>query len=214
MEYAAKITKEGKYTLAEFPDCVGCQTFVEDGESIENAARDALEGWLESHLGRDLAPPRPGIHRGADVVMIGVPVGLAVRLELRWARAAAGLTQAELAKKVGISQQALQKLESRQANPTIATLDRVARGLGGSVYVVFDRAEKSAVRERNPTHPGTASDYTTEEKRSNKVTSPRVATKPSKTLRDVRSSGGGTSAAASDVAQPIGKSKSVGKRGR
>ena len=214
MEYAAKITKEGKYTLAEFPDCVGCQTFVEDGESIENAARDALAGWLESHLGRDLAPPRPRNRRGADVVVIGVPVGLAVRLELRWARAAAGLTQAELAKKVGISQQALQKLESRQANPTIATLDRVARGLGGSVYVVFDRTEKSAVRESKPTYPGTESGHMAGMKSSNKVTSPRVATKASKTLRDGRSSTASKSVAASDLAQARGKSRSPVKRGR
>jgi antitoxin HicB len=213
MEYAAKITKEGKYTLAEFPDCVGCQTFVEDGESIADAAQDALEGWLESHLGRDLVPPRPIAHRGAGFVRIGVPVGLALRLELRWARAAAGLTQAELARKVGMSQQAVQKLESRQANPTIATLDRVARGLGGSVHLKFTNTEQGAVREARQSY-GRTSVYSATRKSSSKATSPGVAAKAAMILRDGRSSSSSKSVPASDLAQARGKSKPVEKRGR
>jgi DNA-binding XRE family transcriptional regulator/predicted RNase H-like HicB family nuclease len=133
MEYAARITREGKWVLAEFPDCPGCQTFADPGQSIDELAQDALKGWLESHLKRDLAPPRPKRHRtrpGVQYHMIPVSASLAVRLELRWAREEAKLTQAQLAKVTGMTQQQVQRLESANANPTIATLERIARGLG------------------------------------------------------------------------------------
>lgn len=138
MEYAAVVTKEGKYTLAEFPDCPGCQTFADKGESIEAMAQDALTGWLASHLARGLTPPRPSAHKaepGSRIMPITVPPVLAVRLELRWAREDAHLTQADLARSVGISQQQVAKLEGPDANPTLDTLQRVARGLGRQLHV-------------------------------------------------------------------------------
>lgn len=49
---------------------------------------------------------------------------------LRYARHQAGLTQAELARRMGISQAAVAKLERPQANPTIATLDDALRETG------------------------------------------------------------------------------------
>lgn len=132
MEYIAKITKEGRYTLAEFPDCPGCQTFSEPGEDLTVLAQDALSGWLEAHLMNDEAPPRPTTRRirGGRSLAIEVPVTLAVRLALRWAREDEHLTQAQLARRVGVSQQQLAKLEGPRANPTIATLAAVAKGLG------------------------------------------------------------------------------------
>lgn len=132
MEYVAKIAKEGRYTLAEFPDCPGCQTFAEPGEDIAILAQDALTGWLEAHLIDDEAPPRPTARRirKEHTLAIEVPVTLAVRLALRWAREDEHLTQAQLAKRVGVSQQQLAKLEGPRANPTISTLAAVAKGLG------------------------------------------------------------------------------------
>ena len=55
---------------------------------------------------------------------------LGVRLALRWAREDAGLTQAALAKQMGISQQAYAKLESPDSNLTMETLERAAKALG------------------------------------------------------------------------------------
>jgi transcriptional regulator with XRE-family HTH domain len=49
---------------------------------------------------------------------------------LKDARASAGLTQAQLASRMGVSQAAVAKLEGPRANPTIATLDAVLRGTG------------------------------------------------------------------------------------
>lgn len=138
MEYSAVVTTEGKFTLAEFPDCPGCQTFAEEGESIEAVAADALDGWLVSNLGRGISPPRPGsvpIRKKAKVISVCVTPSLAIRIELRWAREDANLTQAALAQAVGITQQQVAKLEAADSNPTIDTLDRVAKGLGRHLHV-------------------------------------------------------------------------------
>jgi transcriptional regulator with XRE-family HTH domain len=49
---------------------------------------------------------------------------------LRRARTDAKLTQAELARRLGVSQPAVVKLERPGANPTVRTLDRVLRATG------------------------------------------------------------------------------------
>ncbi len=51
-------------------------------------------------------------------------------------RLLAGLSQAELAKRVGVTQQAIQRLERRKGcSPSIATICKVARRLGCDVQV-------------------------------------------------------------------------------
>jgi transcriptional regulator with XRE-family HTH domain len=49
---------------------------------------------------------------------------------VRAARRNAGLTQTELAARLGMTQAAVARLERRGANPTVATLDRVLRAAG------------------------------------------------------------------------------------
>ncbi len=44
-----------------------------------------------------------------------------------------GLTQAELAHLAGVSQPAIAQLESPDSNPTIDTINRVARAMGGQI---------------------------------------------------------------------------------
>lgn len=146
MQYPAIVTKEGEFTLAEFPDCPGCQTFVRGDADIEGAAREALEGWLDANLGREMLPNRPGtvaISKRAHVRNIAVPLNLSLRLELRRARDEAGLTQAEFAETVGMTQQQYARLEGAASNPTLSTLDRIASraGLGLSVTRVAERSQ-------------------------------------------------------------------------
>lgn len=52
---------------------------------------------------------------------------------IREARLNAGLTQAELARRLDVSQAAVAKLEQPQANPTVRTLERVLRATGRSL---------------------------------------------------------------------------------
>src|SRR5690348_58441 len=49
---------------------------------------------------------------------------------IRKSRTAAGLTQAELAARAGLTQSAVARLERGRANPTIATLDNVIAATG------------------------------------------------------------------------------------
>lgn len=55
---------------------------------------------------------------------------LAAARLIREARAAGGLTQAELGRRLGISQAAVAQLEQPAANPTVARLDEVLHAAG------------------------------------------------------------------------------------
>lgn len=141
MKYDALVSMEGKYTLAEFPDCPGCQTFAEPGQDIVSIAREALEGWLEAHLVHGRVPPRPTergrARKGTRIVPVIIAPRLAIALALRWARQDAGLTQKEFAKRMGMSQQQAARLEDPDTNPTVETLERAAAALGAQVELVL-----------------------------------------------------------------------------
>ena len=62
------------------------------------------------------------------------------------ARRRAGLTQADLAKRLAISQASVAQLERADSNPRLATLDRVLRAAGFEL-VVTTRPRKSGVDE-------------------------------------------------------------------
>jgi DNA-binding XRE family transcriptional regulator/predicted RNase H-like HicB family nuclease len=143
MRYTALLTKEGRNTLVNFPGCPGCQTFAEPGEDIRERAEDALAGWLESHLVSGQAPPEPKRTRrrtAARSIEVPVPAKLAVKLQLRWARKRAGLTQAELARRAGLSQPAVARLEDPDYNPSLEMLERVAAALGSRLEVALSAA--------------------------------------------------------------------------
>src|SRR4051794_18501295 len=62
---------------------------------------------------------------------------------VRRARTDAGLTQEQLARRLGVTQAALARLEKRDSNPTIATLDRVLRATGRRLDLRLGRSERS-----------------------------------------------------------------------
>ena len=51
------------------------------------------------------------------------------------ARAAAGISQKQLAALTGIDQSDISKIERGVANPSVATLDRIARAMGGNLSI-------------------------------------------------------------------------------
>ena len=72
-------------------------------------------------------------------------------LLLRDARRAAGLTQAELAARLGVSQSAVAKLEREGCNPTVETLDRTLRAAGFRLQIIApawsDGVDESLLRQ-------------------------------------------------------------------
>lgn len=64
---------------------------------------------------------------------------LEIGIQVRDLRKKAGLTQIELAKKLGVSQQVLSRLESGEAdNPTVSTLERIAQATGHRMRLEFE----------------------------------------------------------------------------
>ena len=59
----------------------------------------------------------------------------AAALVIREARAASGLTQAELGRRLGISQAAVAQLEQPGSNPTVARLDEVLHAAGRNLQL-------------------------------------------------------------------------------
>lgn len=133
MRYPATISEDSGAFVVLFPSCPGCQTQADSRDEIAPMAQEALEGWLESTLAAGQAPPQPKTARaprGSKLLWVEVPAQLAVKIELRWTRERAGLTQAQLARRAGVSQQQIVELEQPDSKPTLHTLERVARALG------------------------------------------------------------------------------------
>ena len=56
---------------------------------------------------------------------------------IKEARLQAGLTQKELAERLGITESAVGKMENKKSAPSVNTLQRVATAVGKELLVVF-----------------------------------------------------------------------------
>ena len=61
----------------------------------------------------------------------------ALRRQLIELRIQENITQEEAARRIGISRSALARLESGKFNPTLKSLQRIAKGLGKKLIVTF-----------------------------------------------------------------------------
>ncbi len=89
-----------------------------------------LRQW--AHLVRNRVPPAPRRHAKA-AGSVAVPANLAAKILLRRARVDAGLSQAELARRAGITQPSIAKIENPDHELKLATLERVLAVLGKRV---------------------------------------------------------------------------------
>jgi transcriptional regulator with XRE-family HTH domain len=69
---------------------------------------------------------------------------LAVRLQLRWARQDLGLSQAALARRIGVTRQQIALLESPDSNVTLRTLERVAEAMNLDLEIKLTHAQDAA----------------------------------------------------------------------
>lgn len=140
MIYFAKITKESsKSFLVEFPELEGCYT---EGTNIKDAiknAKEALNGWLASNCDREFNIPEPKKRKSTNHYPIDVDLSISFAIMLRKIRKEKKLSQAFVAKKIGITQQAYAKLESPlKANPSLATIQKISEKL--DIEFVFNLA--------------------------------------------------------------------------
>lgn len=132
--YPAIIQKECNSWMVRFPDFEHISTFGGTLEDAIIAAGEALNGCLESDFERGFDFPEPSVYDGDHVYLIPLEPNIALALELRKARA--GRPQVEVARELGISYQAYQRLEHpAKSNPTVKTLAKIAKVLGKSLEI-------------------------------------------------------------------------------
>jgi antitoxin HicB len=130
LTYPAKIRHiaADKAYLVEFPDLPGCLTEGDTLDAAKQNAREALTGYLSSIFERNLKIPDPSALKGRNIYDIEPEPEVAVPILLRRLRETRKLTQGDIAKVLGISYQAYQRLEKPgKSNPTIKTLERLAK---------------------------------------------------------------------------------------
>lgn len=65
----------------------------------------------------------------------GCSIAAKVGAEIRLARKVTGLTQIELAEKSGVPQETISRLERGHSNPTLGTLEKLAKAMGVEIAV-------------------------------------------------------------------------------
>lgn len=131
MKYFSRISKQktGEY-LVEFPQLEGC---LSEGKTLAEAkknASEALNGWLASNCDRNLNIPNPKIKKGRGYYPIEVDLQITLAIILRKKRKMKRLSQNQVAKKLGITQQAYAKLEMpAKTNPSLSTLKKLSKTL-------------------------------------------------------------------------------------
>jgi len=136
IQYQAKIYKDGDSYSVEFPDLPGCFSMGRDLEEAKEMAKEALSLYLEEAKNPKWEIPKPKTRRGEQYHWIQPSFDVAIAILIRHARLKHGLTQAELAKRVGITTQQLQKLETPgKSNPTVKTLSAISDALEESLNI-------------------------------------------------------------------------------
>ncbi len=136
MTYTAILKKSNGSYLVEFPDIPSINTYGETIEEALNNAKEALNGCLESDFERGFTLPKPGKRKYQNGYAIDVEPHISLAYQLRKVRN--GMSQSEIAKKLGISYQAYQKLENpRKCNPTVKTLEKISDVFGKNLVIAF-----------------------------------------------------------------------------
>lgn len=125
--------KTSKTYGVRFPDFPTIVTFGNSFPEAVEMAKEALIAMLESGFDRNQPLPvshKPKTKRGDKVVFIPMEPDVQTAYLLRHWRQSAGLTQKQLAARMGISFQAYQRMERPgHANLTVATLQKIADAL-------------------------------------------------------------------------------------
>ena len=130
IRYQALIEKDGSNYSVSFPDLPGCFSSGDTRNDAAENAREALSLYLEEARDPKWEVPKPKSRKSKRYVWVQPFVDIAIPLMIRQARLSRGLTQKELAKRLEIALQQLQKLETPgRSNPTVKTLAAISEAL-------------------------------------------------------------------------------------
>lgn len=87
------------------------------------------------------AETRKARDAGFDELMASINPGFALRREMVEARKRAGLSQRELARRMGTAQSVIARLEQGQRSPNIKTLRRLAEVTGSRLVIRLESAK-------------------------------------------------------------------------
>lgn len=136
IRYQAKIFKDGNGYSVVFPDLPGCFSQGKTRNSARENAREALGLYLEEARDFRWSVPVPKRRGGKQYEWISAPPEVAIPLMIRTARMDRGLSQTQLAQRLGMSVQQLQKLETPgKCNPTVKTLYAISKALDGDMEI-------------------------------------------------------------------------------
>lgn len=134
--YPAHIWKEenGSWSV-EFPDLPGC---FSSGQSLSDArenAEQALSVYLESLDSRSIKIPEPSTASGVDTYLVAVSIPVSFAITLKQEREKLGLTQKDVAEKMGVAWSAYQRIENpRKTNPTLSTIAKLEKVFGRAFF--------------------------------------------------------------------------------
>jgi antitoxin HicB len=130
IQFQAKIYKDGDSYSVEFPDLPGCFSMGSSLEEAKEMASDALSLYLEEARDPQWKIPAPKYRKNKNLYWIQPRFDIGIAILIRHARLKHGLTQSQLAQRVGITVQQLQKLETPgKSNPTVKTLAAISKAL-------------------------------------------------------------------------------------
>lgn len=136
IKYQAKIKKDGKAYSVEFPDLPGCLSMGTTLDEAKEMAADALSLYLEEARDPKWEVPKPKNRKGKDYFWIQPDTTVGIPLLLRQKRLESGFSQSQLAKKLGMTTQQLQKLETPgKSNPTVKTLSKISEILNTNLEI-------------------------------------------------------------------------------
>lgn len=136
LAYPAQLEKQDDGYLVTFPDLENVMTYGATIEEALNNAEEALNGCIESDFERNLVIQSPSPITDKTTYSIPVAPHIAVAIMLRTLRA--NRPQTEVARQLNISYQVYQRLENpRKANPTVKTLEKIARVFGKRIELGF-----------------------------------------------------------------------------
>jgi len=136
IRYQARIYKDSGAYSVEFPDLPGCFSMGDTLEEAQQMASEALSLYLEDARDPKWSIPEPKSHKGRSYFWIQPSFDIGVAILIRHARLKHGLSQAQLARKIGKTTQQVQKLETPgKSNPTVKTLSAISEALNESLHI-------------------------------------------------------------------------------